>query len=40
MGLVNARITLRNASKPAIEPLEVEPMADSGSVHLCIPEQP
>jgi clan AA aspartic protease len=35
---VNDRITLRNARNPAIEPVEVEALADSGSVHLCIPE--
>ena len=38
MGLVNARITLRNAIKPALQPVEVEALADSGAVHLCIPE--
>jgi clan AA aspartic protease len=38
MGLVNARITLRNAKNPALEPVEVEALADSGAVHLCIPE--
>ena len=38
MGLVNARIILRNAKNPALEPVEVEALADSGAVHLCIPE--
>ena len=38
VGLVNARIILRNAGNPAIEPVEVEALADSGAVHLCIPE--
>ena len=38
MGFVNARITLRNARNPALEPVEVEALADSGAVHLCIPE--
>ncbi len=38
MGLVNARISLRNARNPAVEPVEVEALADSGPVHLCIPE--
>ena len=38
MGLVNARIKLSNARNPALEPLEVEALADSGAVHLCIPE--
>ena len=38
MGLVNARITLKNAKNPALEPVEVEALADSVAVHLCIPE--
>jgi clan AA aspartic protease len=38
MGLVMARITLKNPVKNDLEPLEVEALADSGAVHLCIPE--
>jgi clan AA aspartic protease len=38
MRLVNARIRLSNAKDPALEPLDVEALADSGAVHLCIPE--
>ena len=38
MGLVNARITLRNAKNPKLKPVEVDALADSGVVHLCIPE--
>jgi len=38
MGLVNARITLRNAKKPKLKPVEAVALADSGAVHLCIPE--
>src|SRR5882757_3351432 len=38
MGLVNAQITLSNARNPKLEPIEVEALADSGAVHLCIPE--
>lgn len=38
MGLVNADITLCNPRKPELEPLQVSALADSGSVHLCIPE--
>jgi clan AA aspartic protease len=38
MGLVNARITLRNPRKPELAPVEVEALADCGSVHLCIPD--
>jgi clan AA aspartic protease len=35
---VNAKIQLRNARISALEPVEVEALADSGAVHLCIPE--
>jgi clan AA aspartic protease len=38
MGLVNANIQLRNVRIPALESVEVEALADSGAVHLCIPE--
>jgi len=38
MGLTSAKITLSNPRDPDIEPLEVETLADSGAVHLCIPE--
>ena len=38
MGLVNAKVSLRNPRKPQLAPLEIEALADSGSVHLCIPE--
>jgi clan AA aspartic protease len=38
MGLVNAQIKLSNAKNPALRPIEVEALADSGAVHLCIPE--
>ena len=38
MGLVNAKIVLKNPAKPALEPIEVEVLADSGDLHLCIPE--
>jgi clan AA aspartic protease len=37
-GLVNTRIKLRNATNPKLEAVEVEALADSGAVHLCIPE--
>jgi clan AA aspartic protease len=37
MGLTNARVTLRNPRKPELQALEVDALADSGSVHLCIP---
>jgi clan AA aspartic protease len=38
MGLVKAAIVLKNPAKPALEPIEVEALADSGALHLCIPE--
>ena len=38
MGLVNAKITLKNPRKPELASVETDALADSGSVHLCIPE--
>ncbi len=38
MGLVIAMITLINPRLPEANPLEIEALADTGSVHLCIPE--
>lgn len=38
MGLVNTKIRLKNPVKPQIEPIEVDALADSGAVHLCIPQ--
>jgi len=38
MGLVTGKITLRNPRKPGLAAIEVEALADSGAVHLCIPE--
>jgi clan AA aspartic protease len=39
MGLVNAKIALRNPRKPDLAPVEIaDALVDSGSVHLCIPE--
>jgi clan AA aspartic protease len=37
MGLVNAKVFLSNPRKPELQPVEVEALADSGAVHLCIP---
>ena len=37
MGLVNARIQLKNPRKPDLSPVEIDALADTGSVHLCIP---
>ncbi len=38
MGLVNAKISLKNPRKPELETIEVEALADSGALHLYIPE--
>jgi clan AA aspartic protease len=38
MGLVNAKILLKNPRKPELETIEVEALVDSGALHLCIPE--
>ena len=38
MGLINANVELRNPRKPELEPVLVDALVDSGSVHLCIPE--
>jgi clan AA aspartic protease len=38
MGLVNARVILKNPSKVDLESIEVDALVDSGAVHLCIPE--
>jgi len=38
MGLVDAKIILKNPTKPDIEAIEVDALVDSGAVHLCIPE--
>jgi clan AA aspartic protease len=38
MGLVFSKIQLRNPSKSQLNPIEVEALADSGAVHLCMPE--
>lgn len=38
MGLIHASLLLLNPSNPKVEGLEVKALADSGAVHLCIPE--
>jgi len=38
MGLVNVKVILKNPRKKNLKALEVEALADSGAVHLCIPE--
>jgi len=37
MGLVTAKLILRNPRKPELQPVENDALADTGSVHLCIP---
>jgi clan AA aspartic protease len=38
MGLARARVTLSNPRRPDLAPIEVDALADTGDVHLCIPE--
>jgi len=38
MDLVRAKITLSNPREPALAPMEVEALADTGAIHLCIPQ--
>jgi clan AA aspartic protease len=38
MGLTHAKICLTNPRLPHLQPVEVEAMADTGALHLCIPE--
>jgi clan AA aspartic protease len=39
MGLVSAKVVLSNPARPEIAPVEVDALADSGTVHLRVPEQ-
>jgi clan AA aspartic protease len=38
MGLAHACVTLSNPRLPDIAPIEVDALADTGAVHLCIPQ--
>ena len=38
MGLVNGKFSLKNPRLPKLAPVDVVALADSGAVHLCIPE--
>ena len=38
MGLANAKIQLKNPRQPELEAVVVDALADTGAVHLCIPE--
>jgi clan AA aspartic protease len=37
MGLVYAKLVLANPRRPDLQPIEMDALADSGAVHLCIP---
>jgi clan AA aspartic protease len=37
MGRVRAKILLKNPRKPELQPVELDALADTGAVHLCIP---
>lgn len=39
MGLVSGKVVLKNPRLPELEAVEIDALADSGAVHLCIPEQ-
>ena len=38
MGLTNAKIALKNPRIPELEPMLINALADTGPVHLCIPQ--
>lgn len=38
MGLVNGKVLLKNPRLPELEAVEVDALADTGAVHLCIPD--
>jgi clan AA aspartic protease len=38
MGLTNAKLVLKNPRLPDLGPVDVVALADSGALHLCIPE--
>jgi clan AA aspartic protease len=38
MGVVSAKVTLKNPRLPDLDPVEVNALADSAAVHLCIPD--
>ena len=38
MGLVTAKVVLKNPGKRDLQAIEVDALADTGAVHLCIPE--
>ena len=38
MGLVHANVIFKNPRKPELQPIEICVLADTGALHLCIPE--
>ena len=38
MGLASAKIQLRNPRLPELEAVEIDALADTGAVHMCIPQ--
>ena len=38
MGVIRVQISLANSTRPELAPVSVLALADSGAVHLCIPE--
>jgi clan AA aspartic protease len=38
MGIVTAKLRLSNPRKPSLTPVDVDALADTGSVFLCIPQ--
>lgn len=38
MGFANTRLELRNPRQPELKPVLVDALADTGAIHLCIPE--
>jgi len=38
MGLCSAKIRLRNPRLPELDAVEIDALADTGALHLCIPE--
>lgn len=37
MGLVRTKVVLRNPTESDLEPIELDALADTGALHLCIP---
>src|SRR4051812_29853428 len=37
MGLVHAKMLLKNPRRPDLQPVEVNALVDSAAIHLCIP---